>query len=297
MLAPIILFAFNRPDALKNTIQSLLQNEEARESDLYIFVDGPRANKEGEEEKVKEVQEYVKSIDGFKSLQYTFSEKNKGLGNSIIAGVSQIISQYGKVIVLEDDLVCSKNFLSFMNQGLDLYEAEPKIYSVCAYTDKVKVPTTYAYDAYVCTRSGSWGWGTWKNRWENIDWELKDWKAVSSHRRKFNQWGGSDCFKMLNDWRTGKNNSWAIRFCFNQYLNDKLSVFPIISKIGNLGFDGSGTNCKKWTRNKYIFDESENKEFKWPIDMVMNKQLYRSAMSYNGIWIRIWSRIMYLIYN
>lgn len=297
MLAPIILFAFNRPDALKNIIDSLLKNEEAVNSDLYVFVDGPRFNKLGEEEKVKKVQEYVKSIEGFKSLHYTFSEKNKGLGNSIIAGVSQVINQYGRVIVLEDDLVCSKNFLSFMNQGLDLYETESQIYSVCAYTDKVKVPKTYNYDAYVCTRSGSWGWGTWKNRWENIDWDLKDWKTVRSHRRKFNQWGGSDCFKMLNDWRIGKNKSWAIRFCYNQYLNDKLSIFPIISKVGNFGFDGSGTNCKKWTRNKFIFDESENKEFKWPTDMVMNTQLYRSAMSYNGIWIRIWSRIMYLIYN
>ena len=102
-LSPIILFAFNRPDVLRNTIQSLLLNEEAKSSDLYVFVDGPRSNNSGEDEKVKEVQEYVKSIKGFKSLHYTFSEKNKGLGNSIIAGVSQIINQYGKAIVLEDD--------------------------------------------------------------------------------------------------------------------------------------------------------------------------------------------------
>lgn len=295
--SPIIVFAFNRPEALKNTIQSLLQNEEAKESDLYIFVDGARPDKPGEEKKVNAVQEYVKNIKGFKSIHHTFSEVNKGLGNSIIQGVTQVINIYGNAIIVEDDLVCSKNFLSFMNQGLNLFKKEFQIYSICGYTDKVKVPSSYDYDAYICTRSGSWGWGTWKDRWNNIDWELKNWDEVQSHRKGFNKWGGSDCFKMLNDWRTGRNKSWAIRFCFNQYLNNSLSVFPIISKVGNFGFDGSGTNCKKWTRNKFVFDESENKIFKWPTDTTINKKLYKSAMSYNTIWIRIWSRIMYLIYN
>ena len=126
MLAPIILFAFNRLDSLKNTIQSLSQNEESQNSDLYVFVDGARLGKPGEDEKVKAVQEYVKRIKGFKSLNYTFCDRNKGLGNSIIQGVSQVINQFGKAIVLEDDLVFAKNFLSYMNQGLDKYKEENK---------------------------------------------------------------------------------------------------------------------------------------------------------------------------
>ena len=120
--APIVVFGFNRPDALKNTIASLLRNEEAKDSDLFVFVDGPRDGKVGEKEKVEEVREYVKSIKGFKSLHYTFSDRNKGLANSIIKGVSKVINKFGRVIVLEDDLSVQPNFLAFMNQGLEKYE-------------------------------------------------------------------------------------------------------------------------------------------------------------------------------
>lgn len=296
MLSPIILFAFNRPEALKNTIQSLLLNEEARESDLYVFVDGPRPNKKGEIEKVKAVQEFVKSIEGFKSLNYTFSEKNKGLGNSIIAGVSQIINEYGRAIVLEDDLVFSKNFLSYMNQSLDLYEKEEKVFSICGYSNKVKVPTEYKYDTYFCTRSSSWGWGTWADRWNSVDWELKNWEKYSMMKKAFNKWGGSDCFKMLQSVKEGHGNSWAIRFGFSQFLQDKLSLFPIISKVKNNGFDGEGTNCKRWSRFKYEFDNSGIKTFKYPLSIKLNIKLYKSAMRYNSILIRIYSRIMYLIH-
>lgn len=296
-IAPIILFAFNRPDALKNTIQSLLQNEEAKDSDLYIFVDGPRPNKFGEEKKVKDVQEFVKSIEGFKSLFYTFSKENKGLGNSVITGVNQIINQYGRAIVLEDDLVLAKNFLSYMNQGLDRYEKEVKVFSICGYTNKVKIPHEYEYDSYFCTRSSSWGWGTWADRWNSVDWELRDWKRYSKMARAFNKWGGSDCFKLLRSVKDGQGNSWAIRFCFSQFLQDKLSLFPTVSKVKNDGFDGQGTNCKKWSRFKYEFDFSKDKLFNFPSSISLNIQLYKSAMRYHSILIRLYSRVMYLIYN
>lgn len=172
MFAPVIIFAFNRPNALKNTVQSLLQNEEAKKSDLYIFVDGPRTNKPGESEKVHAVQMYANSIKGFKSVNCFFSIKNKGLGDSIIQGVTQIINKYGKAIVLEDDLVFASNFLAYMNQGLDKYKDEKQVFSICGYSNKVKIPKGYKYDTYFCTRSSSWGWGTWADRWNSVDWEL-----------------------------------------------------------------------------------------------------------------------------
>lgn len=297
MLAPIIVFAFNRPEALKNTIHSLLQNEEAKDSDLYVFVDGARPNKTGEKEKVQAVQDIVKKITGFKSIHYAFSEINKGLGNSIIQGVTQVINQYGKAIVLEDDLVFANNFLSYMNQGLERYEKEEKVFSTCGYSNKVKVPQGYEYDTYFCTRSSSWGWGTWANRWNSVDWELKGWDKYSKMGRAFNKWGGSDCFRMLRSVKEGWGNSWAIRFCFAQFLQDKVSLFPIISKVRNDGFDGEGTNCKKWSRFKYEFDKTSNKQIKFPANIILNKELYKSAMAYHSILIRIYSRIMYLIYN
>lgn len=295
--SPIIIFAFNRVDTLRNTVSSLLNNEEAKESELFVYVDGPRKQKPGEAEKVKTVQEFVKTINGFKNVTYSFSEENKGLGTSIIAGVTEVINRYGRAIVLEDDLVFSSNFLAFMNDGLNRYENEQKVFSICGYTNKVKVPKGYDHDAYFCTRSSSWGWGTWADRWNTVDWELKDWSRYKKMGRAFNRWGGSDCFRMLRSVKECGATSWAIRFGFFQFLQDKLSLFPIESKVRNDGFDGAGTNCKKWSRFKYVFDDTGSKAFSMPSDISLNKKLYRSAMSYHTIMIRIWSRIMYVVHR
>lgn len=293
--APIIIFAFNRLEPLKATVASVLRNSEAAECDLFIFVDGARPHKEGEGEKVRGVREYVKTIQGFKSVTTCFSEANKGLGPSIIAGVTEVINRYGRAIVLEDDLILSQNCISFMNQGLDRYESESKVFSVCGYTNKIKVPKDYEFDSYFCTRSSSWGWATWADRWNSVDWELKDWDKYLPMRHAFNKWGGSDCFGMLQGWKEGRNKSWAIRFCFAQFLQDKLSLFPVVSKINNNGFDGEGTNCKKYSRFKFEFDTSGNKEFRNSNQIELNRIMYRSAMSYHSIILRIWSRLMYVI--
>lgn len=289
MKSPIIIFAFNRIDILKQMIESLLDNKEVKDSDLFVFVDGARCKEE--EKKVIIVQSYLKSISGFKHIEYFFAKENKGLGQSIIDGVSQIINKYGKAIILEDDLILSKNFLSFINQGLNRYKDEKNVFSICGYTNKIKLPPHYSYDAYFCTRSSSWGWGTWADRWNSVDWDLTDWNKYTTQAKSFNRWGGSDCWKMLNDWRNGKNESWAIRFCFTQFLQNKLSLFPIISKVQNFGFDGNGTNCRKYSRFKCLFDNSENKEIAFPSQIFLEPIIFKSAISYHSIWKRIYSRI------
>lgn len=294
---PIILFAFNRLEALKNTIDSLRENEEAENSILYVFVDGPRSGKDGEAENVGKVQAYAKSITGFKEVHCTFSSQNRGLGNSVIKGVTEVINRHGKAIVLEDDLILAPNFLSFMNQGLDRYEGKKEVFSVCGYSNQVKVPKGYPYDTYFCTRSSSWGWATWADRWNSVDWELDDFNQYRERKKAFNRWGGSDCWKMLSDWKCGKNKSWAIRFCFAQFLQEKVSLFPVISKVQNDGFDGQGTNCKRWSRFHCIFDNSAKKEFTYPEEVFVHPSLFRSAMGYHSIMKRIFSRIMYFIYQ
>lgn len=295
-LAPIVVFGFNRLEPLKACVSALLANTEAADSDLIVFVDGPRANKEGEKEKVEAVREYVKKITGFKSLTCHFSEKNKKLGPSIIAGVTEVINEYGKAIVVEDDLIVGKNFLSFMNQGLDKYEERKEVFSICGYTNIVELPKEYPFDAYFCVRSSSWGWATWKDRWDSVDWKLEDWNTVKENVSRFNKWGGSDCWKMLRDWHDGKNMSWAIRFCYAQFVQNRFSLFPTISHVDNEGFDGEGTNCKKWSRFKAVFDISTNKLFKLPDDVKMEEMIRKSALSYHTIIMRIYSRIMYVIY-
>lgn len=295
--APIVVFAFNRPDALRNTVVSLLGNEEAKFSDLFVYVDGPREGKVGEKEKVEEVREYVKSITGFKSLHYSFSEKNKGLAASVVEGVSEVINQQSRVIVLEDDLVLMPNFLNFINQGLDRYENDEKVMTVCGHSCKVKAPKGYPYDAYFFTRSSSWGWGSWKDRWNQVDWELNDWNAVVANRKAFEKSQGSDVFQMLRDCKMGRNHSWAIRLCYAQFVQHRLSIVPCKSLVNNEGFDGDGTNCKRYSRFKFELEERTGKlSFNWPKEVELNASLYRQAKWYHSIPLRIWSRIMYLLH-
>lgn len=294
--SPIIIFAFNRLNALKNTVASVLQNSEAAESDLFVFVDGAREHKVGEKEQVQAVQKYVKTITGFKSLTYTFSESNKGLGPSIIAGVTEIINKYGRVIVLEDDLIVQSNFLAFMNQGLERYAKEDKIFSISGYSNKIIVPKDYKADSYVFNDSTSWSWATWKNRWDSIDWVLEPFDKYKKHKKAFNKWNGSDSWGMLKAWHEGRNKSWAIRLNFSQYLQDRPTIAPICSFVKNDGFDGSGTNCKSWSRFKYILEPTGKKDFIWPESLAQDKRLTKQAMWYSSIPIRIFSRLMYIIY-
>lgn len=295
--SPIVVFAFNRLDSLKKCIDSLLTNKESKFSDLYVFVDGAREHKSDEYDQVKCVQEYVQKITGFKSLTYKFSETNKGLANSIISGVSEVINEYGSAIVLEDDLIVSMSFLRFMNDGLQRYEDVKSVYSVCGYSNKMNVPSSYIPNTYFCTRSSSWGWATWKDRWATVDWKLCNWTDAEKDCWQFNKWGGSDLYRMLNGWHTGKNNSWAIRFVYSQFMNDAISLFPTRSLVDNNGFDGTGTNCKTYSRFKCDYDGKNNIVFTYPDNIELNTKLYRKQMKYNSIPIRIWSRIMYLLYD
>lgn len=297
MVSPIILFAFNRLEAVRRTVESLLMNTEAADSELFVFVDGPRDHVPTDRDKVGAVQEYVKTIQGFKQVTCTFAEKNKGLGASVIAGVTQVIKLYGRAIVVEDDLYCGKNFLAYMNQGLERYAENKEVFSVCGYTNRVKRPEGYSYDAYACVRSSSWGWGTWSDRWDSVDWTLDNWNECEAHAKDFNRWGGSDCYGMLRKWHEGKNQSWAIRFCYSQFVQGKVAIFPMVSKVINEGFNNQGTNCHGWSRFKSDFDASDNKVFQWPDEMIIHPRLLHEALSYHTIWERLYSRVVNLFYR
>src|SRR5258706_1722860 len=175
-LAPILLFTYKRLDTLRKTISALQQNDYANKSDLFIFSDS--AKKDIEEASINEVRTYLKTIKDFKNISIFEATKNKGLANSIIDGVTQIIAEYGKVIVLEDDLISTQNFLSFMNAGLDKYKSEPDVFSISGYSFNLRPPAEkYIESGYFLKRGWSWGWATWADRWENVDWEVKDYAS------------------------------------------------------------------------------------------------------------------------
>lgn len=294
MYAPIVLFAFNRLEPLKRCVASLMRNSEAANTDLIVYVDGARPHKESEAAKVETVRAFVMQIKGFKSLETHFSDSNRGLGPSLIAGINDVLSRYGRAIIVEDDLLCSNNFLAFLNQGLDYYQDKKEVFSISSETVKIKVPQGYSYDNYFAPRAGCWGWATWKDRWAAVDFELNDWESVKANKRKFNRWGGSDCFKLLDGWHTGKNKSWAIRFNYSQFLQGATSVFPVISKVSNEGFDEDGTNCKNVRYNRFTMagDKSGKKGFLFNPDTKEDKRFVRQRMKPVRLWIRIYAKIV-----
>lgn len=246
-IAPITLFVYNRLWHVQNTVEALQRNQFASESDLYIFSDGPSA--EVEIEKVLMVREYLNTISGFKSITIIEREENMGLARSIISGVTEIVNKYGRIIVLEDDLITSPFFLKFMNEALEFYEAKKEVISIHGYLYPVKaqLPRTFFLRGADC-----WGWATWKRGWNLFEpdgkkllYELKARKL----KKQFDNNGAYPYTKMLEKQVKGKNNSWAIRWHASAFLKGKLTLYPGNSLIKNIGLDDSGTHCS--TSNEY----------------------------------------------
>lgn len=294
MAVPVVLFAFNRPDALRASLKALSANDLASETPLFIRLDGPR--NETDTEKVEAVYEIAMEAKGFHSVDVVRSDRNRGLASSIILGVSQVLNHYGSVIILEDDLITHPGFLGFMNAALERYRSVPDVFSVCGYSSAVRLPSGYDYDAYFCTRSSSWGWATWRDRWDSVDWNPSK-ESLREHACSFNRWGGSDCASMLRSWMDGKNSSWAIRFCFNEYLQGKVSLFPVDSLVDpSAGFAGDGTHCRSFNRFRYRMAPERLRSFSLPVKVEVIPSVCRSALHYHSIPLRVWSRLMNLIH-
>lgn len=290
MLSPICLFTYNRLSETQQTVAALQQNFLAKESELFIFSDGAK-NEEGIV-KVNEVRTFIKSISGFKSVTVFESKENKGLASSIIDGVSTIIEKYGKVIVLEDDLITGPNFLDFMNQALGFYENNAKIFSISGYSMDLHSLNKYPKDYYLGVRASSWGWATWKNCWDMVDWEMKDYGAFikDKSKRKAFRGGGSDMSYMLKKQMNGKIDSWAIRWCFNQFKKNQLTVFPSKSKVMSIGFGNEATHTKKTKRFDTKIDNSQKIKFHFDEDINVDTILLKEFRQKFSIINRIKDR-------
>ncbi len=239
--APILLFVYNRPEHLKQLIASLQANVEAAQSMLFIYTDAAR-NK-ADEEQVNKVREVIRHIDGFASIEVVERATNLGLARNIIGGVTEQIRRYGRVIVLEDDLVVAPYFLRFMNDALEAYKDEPQVGHIqaCDFTQDASLP-----DTFLIKFTGSWGWATWERAWQHFN---PDGQALLNElenrrlTRRFDFNGNYRFTRMLRRQVQGKNNSWAIRWNASLFLKDILSLNVGRSLVQNNGFDGSGTHC------------------------------------------------------
>lgn len=281
-LAPVVMFGFNRPDLFESLLKSLVECNECPQTDLFIFIDGPRTEEE------KNIQKKFTPIinqftEKFLSVNIIKSTENNGLRNSLINGVTNVLTKYNSVIILEDDLIVSNNFLSYMNKSLNYYYNNQTVASVSGYTNYIS--NNDIVDNYFHIRPCSWGWATWKNRWDVIDWDYKP----ASFIEWFALWfkckpASDDIFRMFRDLHTKKNNSWAISWTIDNIRTKKLTSYPYVSKVKNVGFGDEATHCK--SDNPFItnFEPSSKTSFnllasvKVKFNIVLKFNLYFSNL-------------------
>lgn len=240
-LAPIVLFTYNRPVHTRQTIDALLRNEYASGSDLIIFSDAPK--NDVAEERVRQTRIYLKGITGFRSIKIIERTENMGLAANIIDGVTQVVNEYGRIIVLEDDLLTSPYFLRYMNEALSMYEHVDEVISVHGYVYPVK---KLLPENFFLIHTDSLGWGTWKDKWVYFNpngEELLRQLVQRGLLRQFNFDGSYNFARMLKRQTRGRNDSWAIRWYASAFLENKLSLFPGRSLVFHNGGDNTGTNC------------------------------------------------------
>lgn len=272
---------------MKRLIDSIRTNEGYNDRNIYIYVDGGR--NDAEREKVEKVAEVAREL----TPDVVQSPVNKGLARSIIEGVTDVISRHGKAIVLEDDLVLMPGALNYFDEALNKYESDSRIFSICAYGLKIKRPKGYKGDVYLSLRSSSWGWATWADRWSTVDWEVKDFSRLSaSHKlqRSFNR-GGSDMYDMLRDYMNGRNNSWAIRFCYSQHTQGLWSIHPFKSLVTNEGYGIDATNCRQKYSRFQIELNTDTKRLDLPDHLEPNQSIINRNAAYHSIPRRLYSLI------
>ena len=242
--APIIVPVYDRLEHLQRCISSLLSNKEAKMSVLYIVSDA--AYKEEHIKRIESVREYAREIKGFKDIKLLFRKNNMGAHNSIVAAVNEVLKDSDTFIFLEDDIIVSSNFLNYMNEGLRFYENNERIFSVCGFHLPFRVPQNYCEDVYFYSCNSPWGFACWKSRWLSVNHDYFDrYSELKKDRKKYKLFvsigfyikgilQADSCRKIIAD---------DLRVYYHMFQHNMCSVFPVVSKTQNWGFDGTGEHC------------------------------------------------------
>jgi hypothetical protein len=274
--APIALFVYNRPDHARRTITYLQKNLLAEDSRLFIFSDA--AKTDADQAKVDEVRQLAKEVTGFKSVKLINRKENLGLANSIISGVTQLVNEYDKVIVFEDDLLSSPYTLQYFNEALQRYQKEEQVMHIGAYMYELpdkELPQTFFYRA-----ATSWGWATWARAWKyfepDVDTLIDQFDVQKIYQfsieHKMNFW------KQIKDFKAGKNDSWAIRWYASIFLQQGLTLNPSNSLVQNIGHDGSGVHSNKEATYHVKLSRQMVKQF--PKEIKENQQAYEAIKTF-----------------
>lgn len=258
-LAPIALFAYNRPDHLSRVLNALALNPEASNSKLVVFSDAPKNPAVADQ--VQQVRMIAREVGGFSSVEVVEQRINQGVAKSVIQGVGRLVEQFGKVIVLEDDLLPSRHFLRYMNGALDLYGETEKVISIHGYSYPVSSPLP---ETFFLRGADCWGWATWKRGWDLFEADAGELLAELKSRKLSREFDFDGCYpytRMLRDSLKGKNDSWAIRWYASAFLRGKVTLYPGSSQVQNIGADGSGYHL-------HATDFFEHSSWGKPVDVI-----------------------------
>lgn len=279
-LAPVALFAFNRPAHLSATLDALAANPGAEATTLYAFCDGPRGP--ADEAGVAAVRRLVREERRFGAVEIVERDENEGLAGSLSAGITRVCREHGRVIVVEDDILCSPLFLGFMNTALDRFEEVERVMHVSAYMFPVEdpqgLPEVFLYRGASC-----WGWGTWERAWRSYREDAGALLREIRERRLeryFNVNGTTDYVGMLRAQARGEIDSWAVRWYASIVLRGGLCLHPARSFASNIGHDGSGVHCD--TSNAYDVSLADGPVADWdlrlqedPVAVAKMERFYR----------------------
>ncbi len=301
--APIVLFVYKRPDHLSRVLEHLGKNEGANETILYIFAEGPKEDaSESELQKIREVRNIIKEVKGFKKVLISESDRNIGCAKSMTAGISSVLEQHDKAIILEDDILTHPQFLSFCNTGLNLYEHENQIKQIGAFMfpSRSSLPPVFLSRAVFC-----WGWATWKRAWKDMSMDAERYLLhirKNGMENKFDLGGSYPYLNSLQQQVSGKIDAWDICWYASIFLKQGLSVYPGKTLTENIGMDGSGTHFTiPVHRQSEALSASANLLEKFPKviapDELVEKKVFKSVSEWSEISFRskVRSKLMNII--
>jgi hypothetical protein len=259
-IAPIVLFVYNRLEHIKKTVEALQMSKLAKDSELFIYSDAHR--NADDRMKIDEVRKYIESIDGFKKVTVIKREKNWGLADSIVDGVTKIVNEYGRVIVLEDDILTSPFFLEYMNDALEFYKNEKKVWHISGWNYPIE--TDELKDVFLWRLMNCWGWATWDDRWKYYEKDTN--KSIKNFSKEdikfFNIDGVEDFFGQVVANHEKKINTWAIFWYTTIFQKNGLCLNPSQTFVENIGLDGTGVHCgEEYDVFKSVLCQKQNIRF------------------------------------
>jgi GR25 family glycosyltransferase involved in LPS biosynthesis len=303
-LAPIVLFVYNRPWHTRKTLEALAANELASESELYIYADGPRIDADTEDlHNINEVRKEIRENQWCGKVTIIESGINIGLANSILSGVTEVVNQHGRVIVLEDDIVIMSGFLQYMNEALELYKTEERVMNISSYWPKARIKGKKEQVFFLHFMS-CWGWATWKDRWNKLNTDINYlYSEIVQYKDDFNLSDTCNFFQQIEQNISGKIKTWAIKWYASIYINKGLCLYPYKSLVQNIGIDGSGVHfTDKESLNPYktvTVNHIIVKNISLNEDLNARKalELFYYRLNHKTFWYRIRRKILKIINN